>query len=495
MSSGSGSAPPLDEDDDTPRIVLPTPGGLSAKPETDVPAPAPADPPAPDPALSVGDILLGFHFAGGDLPVMVARAAPLLNLAHALRTGRQPPPVADLRRELTQAAREYETALAAAGILPDQARSAHYVVCATLDDVIRNTEWGVEWAVEGLVSTFHDDVHGGDKVFALLTHFQKTPRANRDLLLLIYLCLSLGFEGRARVSSRGAAELAIVRENLFRTLRTEFDIVERDLSPLWRGEDAAHRPLRAGLAFWLISGLALLALLAVFLIYSLLLNRAADATLAQLTALPPGQPPSLALPDPPPPPPEPVAEPDPAPPAPIPDDVPVTPPIDTFIAFLQPEVDEGLVRLYREEDAVLVRVANAGAFGSGSADIEPAFTDVFDRIGQALAAETFDVTILGHTDDRAIRTAPFPNNYFLSQARANAVQDILLQYVDPSRVDIEGLGPDRPIASNATEDGRSANRRTEILVREPGDRVPDSLLTTGVQDPLAPEAAQAEDEQ
>ncbi|ABD55951.1 type VI secretion system protein TssL, long form [Jannaschia sp. CCS1] len=474
------SRPDHDDAEDAPRIIMPTPGGKRPEVEPEA-APGPADPPAPDPAPSVSDILSGFRFAGGDLPVMVAQAAPLLNLAHALRTGQTPPAIGDLRRSLTGAARTYEAALATAGIVPDQARAAHYVVCATLDDVIRNTDWGAEWAVEGLVSTFHHDVHGGDKVFALLTHFQRTPRANRDLLLLIYLCLSLGFEGRARVSSRGAAELALVRENLFRTLRTEFDIVERDLSPLWQGEDAAHSPVRRSVAFWSITGVILLALIGVFLVYTLLLNRAAEATLARLATLPPGAPPSLALPDPPAP--DPVVEP-PAPadpPVVTPEDPPQVPPIDTFIAFLQPEVDDGLVRLYREGDAVLVRVANAGAFGSGSAEIEDDFIDVFDRIGQALAAEDFAVTVLGHTDNVAIRTAPFPNNYFLSRARANAVRDVLLQYVDPVRVDIEGQGPDRPIASNITPAGQEANRRTEILVREPGDRVPDSLLTQGVQ--------------
>ncbi|MBY5931952.1 type IVB secretion system protein IcmH/DotU [Tateyamaria omphalii] len=481
MSGEPKTNPPEDPvEDDAPRIILPTPGGMrpTSEPEPEVETP---DPPAPTAALSVGDILAGFRFSGGDLPELVAGAAPLLNLAHALRTGRTPPPIPELRRELTGATRNYEAALAAAGTLPDQARAAHYVVCATLDDVIRNTEWGGEWAVEGLVSTFHHDVLGGDKVFALLNHYQQTPRANRDLLLLIYLCLSLGFEGRARVSSRGAAELALVRENLFRTLRTQFDIVERDLSPHWRGEDAAHRPVRAGLLFWLISGTAALLLIGVFLVYTLLLNRAADTTLTRLAVLPPDGPPSLLIKEPPPPPePEPVVEPEPVPQVAPPENPPRTPPIDTFVAFLQPEVEEGLVRLYREDDAVLVRVANAGAFGSGNASIEGPFLDVFDRIGQALAAETFDVTVLGHTDDVAIRSAPYPNNYFLSQARANTVRDLLLPYVEARRIEIEGVGPDRPLRSNETEDGREANRRTEILVREPGARVPDSLLTQGL---------------
>ncbi|WP_227271915.1 type IVB secretion system protein IcmH/DotU [Roseobacter weihaiensis] len=476
----SGAGPTRDDEDDLPRIVLPTPGGR--KPDVP-PAPvATTDPPRPLPSLSVADILAGFRFESGDLPMMVARAAPLLNLAHALRQNDYTDQVGALRRELTEAARRYNSDLATAGILPEQARAAHYVVCGTLDDVIRNTDWGAEWAVDGLVSTFHHDVQGGERVYDLLGHFQKTPRANRDVLLLIYLCLSLGFEGRARVSPRGATELAQVRENLFRVLRTEFDIVERDLSPQWQGEDAEHTQTRRGMLFWLVTGVTVLVLLALFVTLSLLLNRSAEATLERLAALPPGEVPSLALPDPPPPPtplPEPEPEPvlvEPDPPAPEP---PSTPAIETFIAFLQPEVDEGLVRLFREGDAVLVRVNNAGAFAMGTSEINADFVPIFDRIGQALVAEDFDVLILGHTDNLPIISAPYPNNEFLSTARAAAVRDIFLGYITPDRAEIRGLADTRPIAPNTTPEGREANRRTEILVREAGDVIPPGLLSQG----------------
>lgn len=476
--STAGSTP--DDEDDLPRIVLPTPGGR--KPEAPAAPSAAPDPVRPLPSLSVADILAGFRFETGDLPIMVARAAPLLNLAHALRQNDYTSQIGALRRELTEAVRRYNSDLSTAGILPEQARAAHYVVCGTLDDVIRNTDWGGEWAVDGLVSTFHHDVQGGERVYDLLGHFQKTPRANRDILLLIYLCLSLGFEGRARVSPRGATELAQVRENLFRVLRTEFDIVERDLSPQWQGEDAAHTRTRRGLMFWLISGVTLLFLLALFVTLSLLLNRSAEATLERLAALPPGDVPSLALPEPLPPP-TPLPEPQPAPvavePEPPAPEPPSTPAIETLIAFLQPEVDEGLVRLFRDGDAVLVRVNNAGAFAPGTSEINADFVPIFDRIGQALVAEDFDVLILGHTDNLPIVSAPYPNNEFLSNARAAAVRDIFLGYIASDRTEIRGLADTRPIASNETPEGREANRRTEILVREAGDDIPPGLLSQG----------------
>ena len=465
--------------DDSPRIVLPTPGGR--KPVLPEPAGQPAAARADEPAaFSVAEVMRGFRLEGRDVPVMVSDGAALLNLAHALRNRQSYPDVGALKRDTVNAVRAYESALGAAGFVPEQARAAHYVVCATLDDVIRNTAWGSDWAVEGLVSTFHHDVTGGDKVFELLAYFQKRPGANRDLLLLIYLCLSLGFEGRTRVSPRGALELAQIREDLYRTLRSQFGMFERDLSPHWKGEDARHQPLRPSRLFWLVAGLLVLVLLGLFVTFSTLLDRKAEATLAQMVSLPPGEAPSLLVPEPAPPP---VVAAPPAPPAPTPPvpEPPKASPIESFVGFLQPEVEEGLVNLYRVNDAVLVRIANAGVFPSGAATINPDFIEIFDRIGQALAAEDFDVTILGHTDNQPIRSAPFPSNFHLSTARANAVRDILVPYIGPGRIDIRGEADLRPIADNSTEEGREANRRTEILVRGAGEAVPPALLMQGQQ--------------
>ncbi|MEO0912899.1 MAG: type IVB secretion system protein IcmH/DotU [Pseudomonadota bacterium] len=469
-----------------PRIVLPTPGKKRA-PEPEAPPPEPATPPQPTVAqpilLPVDEMVEEFRMQGADIPLLVAEAAPLLNLGHTLKTMRTPPEVAALKSDVTAALRTYEQKLARAGIVPEQARAAHYCVCATLDDIARNSEWGAEWGGGGLVAAFHMDVTGGDKVFELLAHFQRNAGANRDILLLIYLCLALGFEGRTRVSPRGSLELAQIRDGLYRTLRMQLGTFERELSPNWQGLDARHKPVRPARLLWGIVGGLILTFGLGYIGLTTLLNRASDATIQTMAGLPPGDAPSLFIPAPPPPPePEPeapvVEAPTPSPP-PAPVEPPGPTPIETFISFLQPEVEEGLVRLYRDGEAVLVRVANSGAFAPGSASLEPEFTDIFDRIGQALVAEDFDITIYGHTDNRGTGGTAFPSNWHLSTARAEAVRDIIIGYIEPSRIDVRGEAELRPIATNETPEGREANRRTEILVKGAGARVSPDLLNSG----------------
>lgn len=69
------------------------------------------------------------------------------------------------------------------------------------------------------------------------------------------------------------------------------------------------------------------------------------------------------------------------------------------------------------------------------------------------------IEIIGHTDDQGLRAS----NIALSQARADAVKSYLrAKGVDTSLINTSGAGPDRPVASNTTGEGRGRNRRIEF---------------------------------
>jgi outer membrane protein OmpA-like peptidoglycan-associated protein len=75
----------------------------------------------------------------------------------------------------------------------------------------------------------------------------------------------------------------------------------------------------------------------------------------------------------------------------------------------------------------------------------------------------FEVDITGHTDNVGVER----RNVTLSTRRAEGVAEYLVsQGVDYNKVVFKGLGSSRPIASNETEEGRSKNRRVEILIRK-----------------------------
>ena len=431
---------------------------------------------------SVETLVRNFRFGGEEVPTLVRSAAPLLNLAHALRTTEEQPDIDQLRKVAVEAIGRYERDLASARISPDRARAAHYVVCATVDDVVLSKPWGVRagWARSGLVSTFHMDVTGGDRVFDLLDHFHQSPGANKDLLLLIYLCLSLAFEGRTRVSPRGNLELGRIRDSLYKTLLGQYGVFERELSPHWKGVSARHKPLRTAIALWtLLSILALIFALG-YLFFTLSLNSASDNTFQRLANLPPREAPSVLIkvPEPPVEPKPPVVEVKPQPPAePPPKQAPPPSRLDNLLAFLQPEVEKKFVTLSDSNGRLLVRINNSGLFDTGSAEVSDKFHDLIQRIGGALAAEKFRAVVVGYTDNVPIRTIQFPSNWHLSEARAKAVGDILASYAGPNAILTEGRADSDPIADNSKPEGREMNRRTEILVlTDPSERLSDAGL-------------------
>ena len=123
--------------------------------------------------------------------------------------------------------------------------------------------------------------------------------------------------------------------------------------------------------------------------------------------------------------------------------------------------DSGVTVTRRGEDIVLNMPGNI-TFRTGSADLNAQFFRVLDGVAQV--ARKYDKTIIevaGHTDN--VGGAEF--NRQLSQRRAGSVAQYLeSRGVAESRILTAAGGEDHPIASNATEQGRAANRRVEVTL-------------------------------
>jgi type VI secretion system protein ImpK len=73
------------------------------------------------------------------------------------------------------------------------------------------------------------------------------------------------------------------------------------------------------------------------------------------------------------------------------------------------------------------------------------------------------VLVEGHTDDQALRSLRYPNNFELSRERAANVVQILRRTIDnPARFEVSGAGPSKPLYPEPTAENRARNRRVEI---------------------------------
>jgi type VI secretion system protein ImpK len=434
---------PFAEPDDSERTVIrPIPGRRPAAPPAAAPGPA-----GPVPAAEAGEIA-----ALGDNP-LVAAATPLLQLLARLRNTLNQPDPGDLRERAVQAMRRFEEQARSSGLPLEVLRPAHYALCASLDDVVLNTPWGATgvWDARSLVSTFHQETHSGDRFFDLLAQMSQNPGRFLPVIELMYLCMSLGFEGRTRLSPRGPAELDRLREDTYALIRRQRPAAEPDLSPHWRGVAAPYRGARASVPLWVAASAGVAVLAGLFLWFSTTLNAASDALFARMLNAPPARMPAIVR----------AAAVKPPPPAAV--------AVDPLCKALQPQVAQGLVSVQCTPPTPVVRVRDLGMFASGSATVAPRFVPLLEQIGAALKNEPGPVEVIGYTDNQPIHTIRFPSNFQLSQARAEAARAILAQTIgDPSRLSAEGRGEADPIASNATAQGREENRRIEIVLHRPG---------------------------
>ncbi|SHG47468.1 chemotaxis protein MotB [Thermosyntropha lipolytica DSM 11003] len=127
---------------------------------------------------------------------------------------------------------------------------------------------------------------------------------------------------------------------------------------------------------------------------------------------------------------------------------------------------EALVTTTVNEKGLQIIIRDVALFDSGKADIKPEAMPILRDLSVILASLDNNIEVSGHTDNLPINTPQFPSNWELSTQRALNVMKFLLQNpdLDPARFSVVGYGEYRPIANNATVQGRAMNRRVEILL-------------------------------
>lgn len=99
-------------------------------------------------------------------------------------------------------------------------------------------------------------------------------------------------------------------------------------------------------------------------------------------------------------------------------------------------------------------------FKTGTADLSGTSRTTLDKVAATLKEnDHLSFEVAGHTDS----TGNYKKNVSLSEARAQTVMKYLVDKgVSADSLTAKGYGPDRPVASNDTRDGRSKNRRVEL---------------------------------
>ena len=150
-----------------------------------------------------------------------------------------------------------------------------------------------------------------------------------------------------------------------------------------------------------------------------------------------------------------------------------------------PAVSTELVRGTRDELRPAPDIVLHPEFESGSAELTRRDKEELDRVISRMKQKSVEhITVTGHTDARRISPrlqACYPDNYALSYERAATVGAYIADGLGltSDQITYDGKGPDEPVASNSTEQGRARNRRVELRIRPPKIIVAVPALVSG----------------
>lgn len=135
-------------------------------------------------------------------------------------------------------------------------------------------------------------------------------------------------------------------------------------------------------------------------------------------------------------------------------------------SLLSAQVSQHIVALKLGRDGLVISLRESGFYDSGSSLPHPQSKATLDRVAATIAATPYDIRIEGHTDNVPIHTAQFASNWELSTARATELAKIFIEdyHLAPAHLSAAGYAEYHPVATNDTPDGRSQNRRVDIIV-------------------------------
>ncbi|PCC98719.1 type IVB secretion system protein IcmH/DotU [Halopseudomonas pelagia] len=212
---------------------------------------------------------------------LVAVASALLSEMVRLQQSYEREDLFALKDRLSSEIKRFEHRALQDGAESSQVMAARYVLCTALDEAVVTTPWGneSEWSQMSLLSSFHNETFGGEKFFQLLERLSRDPVKHLPMLELMYICMSLGFEGKYRVLPRGTLELEALRDSLYRQIRQLRGDVPRDISPHWQGLTENRRRLIRIVPLWLVTLFTLICLGVIFGVFNWMLTEQRDAAL------------------------------------------------------------------------------------------------------------------------------------------------------------------------------------------------------------------------
>lgn len=227
-----------------------------------------------------------FPLRGDNDNLLIDVATPLFGLALRVKGLSECPEISDIYNQVVKEVTVIEIELSEQGYEHAVIMAYRYILCAFLDESVMSTSWGGSsvWAQNSVLSRFHDETWGGEKVFSILSRIENDTVRYKELLSFILQCLTLGFEGKYKVITNGHVE----REKLIARLYENLNSDSADIHSLSTATDhVVHSKYKLGrqMPVWSVFVLFFISLSVIFSGYFYVLHSKSLDVLSQLNQL------------------------------------------------------------------------------------------------------------------------------------------------------------------------------------------------------------------
>ena len=372
---------------------------------------------------------------------LIEAAKPVLILANSMQQTTSQLSTDSLINKFSLLINNFEENAEKNGAKYDAIQAAKYCLCTFVDELAVRAGWADEtWSKNSLLVSFYDETWGGERFFEIIQNLKRDSDNNIDLLEFMYLCLQFGYKGKYQVLNNGELEIDKIKRDLLALIHSKRPDQTANLfkhNPIITNN--IQRKRRLAIPLWVVGVLGAVALGVGYFTMQWSLGDKFNTASTKVN--------SLKLPS------------------------VITKQQDTqktvrLRPLLENEIARKLVSVEDFQDRSTVTILGDGLFESGSAQIQDQYYPVLAAVSQALDSVEGQIIVTGYTDNQPIQSLNFPSNWHLSQARADAVKEILLNYVKNggTRIRSEGRGSTDPVAPNDTLENRAKNRRVEITL-------------------------------
>lgn len=363
---------------------------------------------------------------------LIEAAKPVLILANSMQQTTSQLSTDSLINKFSLLINNFEENAEKNGAKYDAIQAAKYCLCTFVDELAVRAGWADEtWSKNSLLVSFYDETWGGERFFEIIQNLKQDSDKNIDLLEFMYLCLQFGYKGKYQVLNNGELEIDKIKRDLLALIHSKRPDQTVNLfkhNPIITNN--IQRKRRLTIPLWVVGVLGAVALGVGYFTMQWSLGDKFNTASIKVNSLK------------------------------LPSEITKQQDAQNTVRLrplLENEIARKLVSVEDFQDRSTVTILGDGLFESGSAQIQDQYYPVLAAVSQALDSVEGQIIVTGYTDNQPIQSLNFPSNWHLSQARADAVKEILLNYVKNggTRIRSEGRGSTDPVAPNDTLENRA----------------------------------------